>query len=235
MTTYTTHPFDREIHYVPRRSDFCYDVFVRGDWVASARYYAVGDFVADEVGYAQVLAQPSTDTLVIRAAAPSQLAACVAAHPVCVTCGGEGDCPDCATPTGVCYVCGEPAWQADATGPLCPDHAGVLALFEGTRAVQPIVADALLAEADAALGCPGTGMGLCGNAITATGYCARCTRFLDQVFVAATRLTCSYCGAAHTDAACPQRQSVRPTVCGNCGGAHSIQVCPELRAALFAA
>jgi hypothetical protein len=33
--------------------------------------------------------------------------------------------------------------------------------------------------------CPGTGMGDCGNPITATGFCARCTRFLDRVFVAA--------------------------------------------------
>ncbi len=215
-----THPFERDILYTHRPADFC---------------------------YAHVLAHPviDPDTLVIRAAAPAQLAACVAAHPVCVTCGGEGDCPDCATPTGPCYVCGEPAWQADATGPLCPEHANILALFEGTRAVRPIAADALLAEADAALGCPGTGtdMGACGNPITATGFCARCTRFLYRVFVASTTVAadapCSLCGEAHADAACPQRQSVLPTVqpthCGNCGGQHSIQQCSDIRRLLFAA
>ena len=250
MTHTTTHPFDREILFTPRRSDFVYDVFVGTEWVASARYQGAGDLIADEVCYAHVLAHPviDPDTLVIRAAAPAQLAACVADTPRCASCGSDGDCrPNCdtLTPIGPCYVCGNPAWEADATGPLCPEHANILALFEGTRAVRPIAADALLAEADAALGCPGTGtdMGACGNPITATGFCARCTRFLDRVFVASTTVAadapCSLCGEAHADAACPQRQSVLPTVqpthCGNCGGQHSIQQCSDIRRLLFAA
>jgi len=234
MTHTTTHPFDRAIHYTLRRSDFCYDVFVGTEWVASARYQGAGDLVADEVCYAHIRASAPAidpDTLIIRASTPAQLAACVADTPL--------------VPIGPCYVCGNPAWEADAVGPLCPHHANILALFEGTRAVRPIAADALLAEADAALGCPGTGtdMGVCGNPITATGFCARCTRFLDRVFVAAIRVAvdapCSLCGEAHADAACPQRQSVLPTVqpthCGNCGGRHAIQVCPAIRQMLFAA
>lgn len=243
MTHPTTHPFDRDIHYTLRRSDFVYDVFVHGAWVASARYQGAGDLVADEVCYAHIRASaPAIDpaTLVIRASTPAQLAACVAV-PRCATCGGEGDCPDC-VPIGPCYVCGNPAWQADAAGPLCPEHANILALFEGTRAVRPIAADALLAEADAALGCPGTGtdMGACGNPITATGFCARCTRFLDRVFVASTTVAadapCSLCGEAHADAACPQKRPLlAPRVCGNCGGQHSIQQCSDIRRLLFAA
>ena len=54
MTHTTTHPFDREILFAPRRSDFCYDVFIGTEWVASARYQGAGDFVADEVCYAHI-------------------------------------------------------------------------------------------------------------------------------------------------------------------------------------
>jgi hypothetical protein len=54
MTHTTTHPFDREILFTPRRSDFVYDVFVGTEWVASARYQGAGDFVADEVCYAHI-------------------------------------------------------------------------------------------------------------------------------------------------------------------------------------
>lgn len=284
------HSFDREISFVPRTSDFCYDVFVHGSWVASARYQGAGDLIADEVCYAHVLAHPAINpihlndytvvlsqpgetfcyeirtlcdacraqtanaskmgevingycdgcgvgpsvphipllhpdpaTLIIRAAAPAQLAACVADTPL--------------APIGPCYVCGNPAWQADAAGPLCTEHAGVLAMFEGERAVRPIAADALLAEADAAL--PQHPGPRCD--------CPACQRATDRLADAAMMyrlcleagLLCQYCGEAHADAACPQRQSVLPTVqpthCGNCGGRHSIQQCSDIRRLLFAA
>ena len=47
------HSFDREISFAPRTSDFCYDVFVHGAWVASARYQGAGDLIADEICQAQ--------------------------------------------------------------------------------------------------------------------------------------------------------------------------------------
>ena len=53
MAYTTTHSFDREISFAPRTSDFCYDVFVHGAWVASARYQGAGDLIADEICQAQ--------------------------------------------------------------------------------------------------------------------------------------------------------------------------------------
>jgi hypothetical protein len=103
--------------------------------------------------------------------------------------------------------------------------------------IHPIDATALLAEADAAL--PQHPGPRCD--------CPACQRATDRLADAAMMyrlcleagLLCQYCGEAHADAACPQRQSVLPTVqpthCGNCGGRHSIQQCSDIRRLLFAA
>ena len=77
--------------------------------------------------------------------------------------------------------------------------------FEPRSGRHPIVADALLVEADAAL-----------------------------MVNISDRERCGYCTGPHADADCPlrRRQFVGPVVCLNCGQAHSIQVCPEIQAAL---
>jgi hypothetical protein len=63
---------DRDTAYTHRRSEYTYDVFVEGCWMASAKNQHHADIAADE-------AQHRGHLDVVR----------------CHTCGGEGDCPDC--------------------------------------------------------------------------------------------------------------------------------------------
>lgn len=149
MTTLRTTPFDRDIHYTHRPADFCYDVFIGNEWVASARTNGAGDEASDDVGYARLLAQPpeqssravhlmplldagsadeeiAADTLVIRADAPAQLAAAVQADALLLEADAvmaKAVCPTCEgegrIPCG--DGCGD---QAGGWAETCPDCDG---------------------------------------------------------------------------------------------------------------
>ena len=69
-----------------------------------------------------------------------------------------------------CYVCGSAAWEHNVHGPLCPSHAAAYSEWQD-ETNSPILATALLAEADRALStCPGA-FGPC-SAEADAGYAA---------------------------------------------------------------
>ena len=275
MTTTDTIPtIEREIKY--SRQDRDYACYVNGQYIGSRANYSEAETLCDQVAYDLIAdGQCATATELDGGSEPDAMVADHAVvAPACdpiITCEDD-DCTDdamhivagaklcCwhfAEATGyvcdysgdhvdTCYVCGSAAWKLTVHGPLCPSHAAAYNERQ-SETNPPILAPALLAEADAALStCPGA-FDVCGAEAhpSYAPFCQRCARVLDRLAVEAyvqrladdLGLSCSFCGEAHGAADCPLRRPLivpGPRVCGCCGGAHHIQQCGELRAALFA-
>ena len=137
-----------------------------------------GDLIADEVCYAHVLADQSS-TLTRSSSARRRVSR--RAWPI-----RHGAPVVVAMATAVLLRHTHPdrpvlrLWQShietDATGPLCPGTPISWRCSRGRAPLRPIAADALLARPMRRWAAPGRAdMGACGNPITATGFCARCT------------------------------------------------------------
>ena len=238
MSTLATTPiaFAKEIAYDYETRD--YACYLDGELVCFARTYHEAEITLDQLRYELLtVGQCATTAELDSGASVEEIAADHAVLPL----------PLVADPIGECYVCGDTAWERNVHGPLCPSHAAAYSEWQRETNPHPILAPALLDEADAALShCPGA-FEPCGAEAhpSYAPFCQRCARVLDRLAVEAyiqrlaedAGLACAFCGEAHDAAECPLRRPLAvpgPRVCRNCGGAHSIQRCGELRAALFA-
>ncbi len=241
MTTDTIPTIEREIKY--SRQDRDYACYVNGQYIGSRANYSDAETLCDQVAYDLIAdGQCATATELDGGSSAEEIAADAPITPARhwshdAGCGGTVPC------------------GCDAEGRLyCPNCLGNHELKDCPNnppthhaPTAPILAPALLAEADAALStCPGA-FDVCGAEAhpSYAPFCQRCALALQRVAVAAyvqrladdLGLACSFCGEAHDAGDCPLRRPLivpGPRACGCCGGAHHIQQCGELRAALFA-
>jgi len=190
MTTTDTIPtIEREIKY--SRQDRDYACYVNGQYIGSRANYSDAETLCDQVAY-DLIADGlcATATELDGGSEPDAMAADHAVvAPACATCGGEGRCPDCDPIAPARHWSHDlPAYGADncagcgGTVPCRCDDGD-----DGRPRTAPILAPALLDEADRALStCPGA-FDVCGAEAhpSYAPFCQKCALALQRMEVAA--------------------------------------------------